>query len=154
MTTAPRQAPVAGTSRAQRSRGESSTQQTVAQRAVSRPLDVVAAGPALVQHETLAERPTAGNVDVAPSGDTGLSETVMILLGLFVASAIAAVGVAARLLKRGAKRTAPPLTLAEAREAAIEAELQAMIAEARAGARPAPDGLDVAGDDREFSAKR
>jgi len=156
VTTAPRQVPVAGTSRAQQSRGESINQQTTAPRALSRPLDVVAAktGPALVQDETLTERPTAGNVGVAQSGDSGLSETAIILLGLLVVSTIGAVGVvAARLRKRGAARTAPLPTLAEAREAAIEAELQAMIAQARTGVKQAPDQLGVAGDDRELSRR-
>ena len=153
VTTAPRQVAGAGTTRAGQSRRESTT---TAPRALSRPLDVVAAktGPALVQDETLTERPTAGNVGVAQSGDSGLSETAMILLGLLVVSTIGAVGVvAARLRKRGAARTAPLPTLAEAREAAIEAELHAMIAQARTGVKQAPDQLGVAGDDCELSRR-
>ena len=146
MTTAPRQVAGAGTTRAGQSRRESTT---TAPRALSRPLDVVAAktGPALVQDETLTQRPTAGNVDVAPSGGSGLSETAMILLGLLVVAAITAAGVlTARLRTRGAARTAPLPTRAEARAAAIEAELQAMIADARTGTKQAPDQLGIAGD--------
>lgn len=149
---AQRQAPAAKPSAAQQPKAAAG-KRTAAEQQVSRP----AAQPVAVMPEITTdrrgaiERPTA--TAAAVPADSGVSvSTAMLagLLGLFGIIIVAGV-VAAR--RRGVREqsVASVPRLDESREAAIEAELQAMITETRARALHVPDDLDMPHEDRELT---
>jgi hypothetical protein len=132
-------------------RGTSAKKTVAAKPAVSRSTDepvatTEAASP--LQHAAAVDRPAAGTTDVATSEDIGSFATLMGLFGLLVASMIGALAVlVGRAKQRVAVRVVPVLTPTEVKDAAIEAELQAMIVETKAHGLFAPDALEDAGDD-------
>jgi len=149
---AQRQAPVAKPSARQQPKAAAG-KRGVAKQQVSRP----AAQPVAVMPEITTDRrgaivrPTATAAPAAPA-EAGVSVSTAMLAGLLGLFGIIVAGViAARRRVVEAATVAPAPSLEESREAAIEAELQAMIAETRARALHAPDGLDEPHEDREFT---
>ena len=149
---AQRQAPAAKPSAAQQPKAAAG-KRTAAKQQIARPaVQPVAVMPEITTDRRGAiERPTATAAAATPA-DSGVSvSTAMLagLLGLF-GMIVAGVIVARRRGVRAAT-VAPAPHLDESREAAIEAELQAMIAETRARAMHAPDDLDELHEDRELT---
>jgi hypothetical protein len=114
--------------------------------AAKQPIARPVAGPVVTPDVTMdasspIERPTASPA-TATAADSGASVATAMLAALLGLSGIVAGGlIAMRRRVVRARSTAPLPTLAEVREAAIEAELQEIIAESRARAlRPAADG--------------
>ena len=143
---APRQVPVAKPSVAQQPRAAAS-ERTAVKRQSSRPVVKPAVAPEVTtdRRSVPVERPAAGAAMQVDSG--GNSVPVAMLVGLLgLAGMIVAGLVAARLRIRRAERVASSNTFVESMDAAIEAELQEMIAETRVRAQRAPAGL---GDESE-----
>ena len=124
-----------------------------AKHAVSRPTATPVAGTraATQPRASAVDRPAAGS-DTAGTTDDGGSAAWFGLFGLLAVSLVGAIAVVAGLRARRAPvRAVPVLTPAEMKDAAMEAELQAMIVETKARALYAPDDLEEAGDDRRFT---
>jgi hypothetical protein len=135
-------------------RGTAAKRTVAAKPAVSRSTDkpVAKTETSPPQRVVAVDRPAAGTTAAAKSEDAGSFATWVGLLGLFVASMIGALAVlVGRTKKRVAVRMEPVLTPAERKDAAIEAELQAMIVETKARDLHAPDCLDDAFDKRRFT---
>ena len=101
-----------------------------------------------------SERPTAAAVTASPADSGGSVSTVALAVLLGMCGILIAGVVAVRRRVVRVQGSAPVPTLAEAADAAIEAELQQIIAETKARTLPAPAVLDEEGDDREFSETR
>lgn len=141
-----RKTPVAQT------RGTSTKKAVAAKPAVSRSTDRPVAETSPLQRAAAVDRPAAATVATTQADDAGSSATWFGLFGLLVVSLIGAFAVLiARRVKRAAVPAVPVMTPAAELEAAMEAELQAMIVETKARALHAPDGLEDAGDDRRLS---
>jgi hypothetical protein len=148
---AQRQAPAAKPSGAQQPKAAAG-QRTAVKQPVSRPAVTPVVMPEITTDRRGAiERPTATAAAAAPA-DSGVSVSTAMLAGLLGLFGIIVAGVIAvrRRVVRAAT-VAPAPRLDESREAAIEAELQAMIAETRARALHAPEDLDEPHEDREFT---
>lgn len=149
---AQRQAPAAKPSAAQQPKA-AAAKRTAAKQQVSRP----AAQPVAVMPEITTdrrgaiERPTATAAAAVPA-DSGISVSTAMLTGLLGLFGIIVAGVVAA-RRRGVREpiVASVPRIDDSREAAIEAELQAMIAETRARALHAPDDLDMPHEDRELT---
>ena len=126
-------------------RGTSTKKPVTAKPAVSRPTDK----PVAKTETAPVQRATAVTTN---ADEDGSSATWFGLFGLLGVSLIGAFAVfMARRVKRVAVPAVPVMTPAEQRDAAMEAELQAMIVETKVRAVHAPDGLEDAGDDRRLS---
>jgi hypothetical protein len=146
-----RQLPVAHVSAAAKPRATVAERKPAATRAVQRPAvhpdSMRAAQPAAVATAATAASPAA-------AGALGIASALLALLVL------GAIGVASWALAMSRRRVtrddvAPAvraLTFAEQRDAAIEAELQAMIADTRARALRSPDVVDDVDDRRKLGA--
>ena len=147
---AQRQAPVAKPSHAKQPQA-SSKPSTGKQRA-SAPAAVKPAVTAEIttDRRSAIERPTAAAAVASPA-DSGASVPVAILIALFGLCTIMVAGaVAVRRRVARVESAASSPTLAESMDAAIEVELQEIIAETRARALRAPDGVEEH-DDRELA---
>ncbi len=141
-----RQTPVA------RTRGTSPKRSLAARSAASRLTGKPVARTVALQRAAAVDRPVAAIPDTTKADDGGSSATLFGLFGLLGVSLIGAFTVLiGRRVKRGAVPAVPVMTPADAQDAAIEAELQAMIVETKARAPHVADGLDDAGQERRIS---
>lgn len=134
-------------------RGTAAKKSAPAKPAVSRVADKPVATTSPLQRAAAVDRPAAATVDTTKADDGGSSATWFGLLGLFGVSLIGVLAVVAgRRARRAPVPAVPAMTPAEEeRDAAMEAELQAMIVETKARALDAPDCLEDAFDKRRFT---
>ena len=152
---AQRQAPVAKPSGVQQPKAASG-ERTAAQQQVSRPaVQPVVIPEITVDSRGAIERPTASAAP-ASAVDSGISVSTAMLAGLLGLFGIVVAGVVAIVRRRAvlAQSAAPTPSLDESLDAAIEAELQEIIAETRARALRAPVELDEEREGRELSQTR
>jgi hypothetical protein len=91
-------------------------------------------------------------VDAGQPASPSLGTLLLALLALVGTVAVATLVLVKRRMVRDARSAAVSLTFAERMDAAIEAELQAMILETRERMLPTPDHLEDVDDSRELSA--